>query len=90
MSLKTPTAKDFQLSPLPERPGVLAVFTPTDSHYVFTILTDPGERARVGSLLSPEYQLHHKGTGDIGDYVGSEVLEVARGLALAMARKLAP
>jgi hypothetical protein len=65
----------------------LAVFLPTNTHYVFTVVTDKAERARVG-LLSAAYQVHHRGTGDTGGYAGADVLELARTLALAQAQKV--
>ena len=87
MPIPVPRADDFEVSSLPDRPGVLAVFKPTNSHYVFTIVTDKVERDRVGPI-SPVYQVHHWNTGDLGGYMSADVLEVARRLALAMADEI--
>jgi hypothetical protein len=87
MALPTPVDKDFDVSPLPDRPGVLAVFRPTDSHFVFTVVTDPADRARVGPI-SPAYQVHHRRTGDLGGYASAEALKVAQRRATVIAEKI--
>jgi hypothetical protein len=88
MALPTPLAKDFDVSLMKDRPAILAVFRPTDSRYEFNVLMDKADRARVGSSISPAYQVHQAKTGDLGRYIDSEVLEVARRLATAMADKI--
>jgi hypothetical protein len=87
MSIPTPFDKDFEVSPVADRPAITVVFRPTDSQYTFSIVTDRMERTRVGPI-SPASQVQHRKTGDLGKYVDSEVLEVARRLAAAMATKI--
>jgi hypothetical protein len=85
----TPTHRDFRVEPHPQRrQAVLAIFLPTNSHYVFTIV-DKAEQEQFG-LLSPAYEVEHRRTGDTGDYPESEVRDMAWELALAQASKLVP
>ena len=81
----TPIPKDFDLKPDPDRPAITVLFKPTRSEFVFTVVTDPSDRARVGGWISPAFS--NSSPGKFGDYSESEVVGMALTLARAMAEK---
>jgi hypothetical protein len=87
MALRQPFENEFDdPTPLPEGLGVSVLFRPTLTRYVFTVVTDRAERARVGAL-APGYLVDRQGTS-VGEYDEAEVARAARERALPMAEKI--
>ena len=63
-------------------------FRPTQARYVFTIITDPAEKARVGSALADGCHVRRETAA--GGYDDAEVEKEARRIALAFAEKSGP
>jgi hypothetical protein len=86
MALHQPFGKDFDLHLSANRPEVSVTFRPTLAHYVFTIITDSAEKARIGSALADG--CHGQRETTVGGYDDAEVEKEARRLALALAEKI--
>jgi hypothetical protein len=71
--VKHPTKEDFEVQ-VNKRENIVVNFTPTNRHYRFLFLAD-------GSLDAPLV------TGGAGDYLASEVDELARASAAALASR---
>lgn len=88
MALPQPFGDDFDTPvPSPDRPEVSVRFKPTQTVYVFTVVTDRAERTRSGSALAPGSRVIRQGT-DLGGYDEAEVEQEARRRALAPAEKV--
>ena len=82
-----PLETDFEApTTLPHRPGLSVVFKPTRTVYVFTTITDPQTRSRIGPLAS-DCEINRLGT-NLSGYDEAEVQRMARALALAAAKNL--
>jgi hypothetical protein len=87
MALRRPLEGEFEKPTiLPHRPGLSVVFKPTLTTYVFTTITDPPTRSRVGPIAS-DCEIHRLGT-NLAGYDEAEVEKMARALAVAAAKNL--
>jgi hypothetical protein len=83
-----PLETDFEApTVLPHRPGLSVVFKPTRTVYVFTTITDPPTRSRIGPLAS-DCEIHRGLGTNVSGYDEAEVQKMARALALAAAERL--
>ena len=58
MALKTPSHGDFDVQSGPYE-TIKVTFKPTGSWFVFDVVTDPSERARIG-WIAGRYEIHHQ------------------------------
>ena len=76
-----PLTRDFDISHQDDS-CILVVFRPTNTQYLFTIVTDAAERTGI-SLITADSKDRVIGRG----YVAAEVLEIARRLAFVAAER---
>jgi len=83
--MKTPSPLDFDVGPGPHQ-TIKVTFRPTGSWFVFHVVTDPSDRARIGSIAG-RYEIHHQ-RPVLGEYLESDLLDMARVLARARAETM--
>jgi hypothetical protein len=87
---KQPAATDFDVVVQVGRRTVSVLFRPTNSHYLFRIVTDANAKPRVGTKPAPDIELHTGTPGDPKSYVESEIFDMSRQLASAAVKDVLP
>jgi hypothetical protein len=87
---KRPAATDFDVVVQVGRRTVSVLFRPTNSHYLFRIVTDANAKPRVGTKGAPDIELHTGAPGDPKTYVESEIFDMSRQLASAAVKDVLP